>query len=70
MNSYVSGNTAIFPNVPVGMEVTVVSVGINNKGQAVYAMQKAVTAKAGLSGITYQLAEAAALPNALSKLDR
>lgn len=70
MNSYISGNTAIFPNVPVGMEVTVVSVGINKKGQAVYAMQKAVTDKAGLSGISYQPAEAAALPNALSKLDR
>lgn len=70
MNGYISGNTAIFPNVPVGMDVTVVSVGINNKGQAVYAMQKAVTDKTGLSGISFQPAEAAALPNALSKLDR
>lgn len=70
MNGYISGNTAIFPNVPVGMEVTVVSVGINKKGQAVYAMQKAVTDKTGLSGILYEPAEAAALPNALRKLDR
>jgi hypothetical protein len=70
MNGYISGQSAIFTGVPVGMEVTVVSVGINKKGQAVYAMQKAITDKMGLSGITYQPAEAAALPNALSKLDK
>jgi methionine synthase I (cobalamin-dependent) len=70
MNGYISGNTAIFPNVPMGMDVTMVSVGINKKGQAVYAMQKTVTDKTGLSGITFQPAEAAALPNALSKLDK
>lgn len=70
MNSYASGHTAIFTGVPVGMKVTVVSVGVNNKGQAVYALQKGVTDKAGLSGITFQPTEAAALPNALSKLDQ
>lgn len=70
MNGYISGNTSVFTNVPVGMEVTVVSVGINKKGQPVYAMQKAVTDKTGLSGISFQPTEAAALPNALSKLDR
>lgn len=70
MSGYVSGKTALFPNVPEGMDVTVVSVGINNKGQAVYAMQKATTNKAGLSGIQYQLADAATLPNTLKQLDK
>jgi hypothetical protein len=70
MNGYVSGNTVIFYDIPIGMKVTVVSVGINQKGQSVYAMKKAVTDKTGLSGIHFQSADAVALPNALSQLDR
>jgi hypothetical protein len=68
LNGYTYGTNAMFRGLPADEPVTIVSIGINNKGQAVYAIQKAIANKAGLTGITFQPADA--LPNALSQLDR
>jgi hypothetical protein len=70
LNGYISGTKVLFSNVPVDEPVTIVSIGINNRGQAVYGMQKALTGKLPLQGMQYEAADAATLQSSLSKMDQ
>jgi hypothetical protein len=70
LNGYISGTKVMFSNVPVGEPVTIVSIGINAQGKAVYSMQKALTGKLLLQGMQYEAADAATLQSSLSKMDR
>ena len=69
MNGYINGNKVLFPNVPAGMPVKIVSIGINKEGEAVYAVKQATTGKDELTGLQFETTSAAGLKTALSKID-
>lgn len=71
MNGYTYGQKAVFKGVPVDMKVTIVSIGINSKGQAVYARRKAVTANAEYGGLAFvPVLNTEQLKSELKKLDQ
>jgi hypothetical protein len=70
LNGYTSGTKVLFSNVPVDEPVTIISIGVNRQGQAVYGMQKTLTGKLPLQGIQFEQADAAVLKSSLSKMDQ
>lgn len=70
MNGYINGNKVLFPNVPAGMPVKIVSIGINKEGEPVYTVKQATTGKEELTGLVFETTSAANLKTALSRIDK
>ncbi len=67
MNGYAAGKKVVFPQVPPGEKVSIISIGINRQGQPVYCIQPAVVTKEGFSGLRFETADAATIKSTLSK---
>lgn len=68
MTGYESGNRVVFPNIPVGEKVKVISVGIKD-GKTVAAMTATETSAAPLSGLRFEQTSPAAFREQAGTLD-
>lgn len=65
-----AGTTVVFPGIPAKEPFTIISIGINSKGQAVYAMKKGPFNSSFISNLPFEPATATSVKTSLSKLDR
>ncbi len=67
MTGYLSGNRVIFPNVPAGENVKLVSVGIGDGGEAIYSVTNTTTSIQPLTGLRFESLSVPGLEASLSK---
>ncbi|MCP9751777.1 hypothetical protein [Ferruginibacter sp. HRS2-29] len=69
MPGYISGNEIRYNMLPLGEPVTIVSIGIDAKGQAVVAMKKTKVSEETLTGLHFETTTPTDLKASLSKMD-
>lgn len=65
-----SGRNVLFPRVPVGAAVKIISIGVNAEGKPVMAMKKANIRKAGEIDLDYEVQDKESIKNSLSILNK
>ncbi len=64
------GNKVVFPNLPIGEPVKIISIGIAKNGERIFAMKDTVVSKEIFNGLTFESSSAPAIKTALVKLDK